>query len=601
LRGKILFFFFLVLIPLISLRYFQLQIIEGKKYKEYIDSLGIEKRAIPPLRGRIYSSDGKILAESENTQIALLMGRKIPNRRKLERIMGRERTTKLLLGESVEVNESEAKELKKIGVLIFKDVKRVYSGIAPHVVGYIKKDGTGIYGVEKILNEELKGVPGSELLMVDLEGKVVGRLVSSPPINGKDVILTINSKLQKYAQNLLQGLRGTVILMKVKTGEILAMASSPIFDPNKISKGISPREWRKILNDPEGTFLNRAISALYPPGSAIKPFIALSYLNTFKGEDEVVDCKGTFQYKSKSGKVAAVYKDWLLSGHGITDLRKAIRVSCNVYFYTIGLKLGIDRLKEMAEKVKLDHLTGIDLPGEKKGLFPSREWKFTTFKRDWYPGDTILISIGQGYLRLTPIELATFYMLLANEGISYTPYVIKKVGSKEKKPKIFLKFDAPKEVWDFLREAMIEVTSYPGNLKEEGTAYKVFKDFPIPVAGKTGTAEAGRGDPHSWFVGYAPACNPEVVVLAVVEHGGPGSRIAAPIAKKMLEKYFSIFKPSGDLIKCKIKSRHEKECEEGSNTQTTNHRESHRSVILFPFTSQDELRNEGSYSGERSH
>ena len=541
-RGKIVFWLFILLIPTILLWYAPLQLVHWREYKNYIDSIGFRTILLPSLRGRIISSDGKVLAKSEMVYMAQLLGRNVPNYMELVRIVGRDKASKLILGDDVEVSKIEADRLRKLGVYVYKNFKRVYSGLAPHVVGYVSKFGKGIYGVEKEYDSLLTGQIGSELVMIDKRGKILSTIVKTPPLEGKDLTLTINSKLQNLAQKLLEGKKGSVIMMNVKNGDILAMASSPYFDPNKLSSGLSPREWKKLLNDPDSAFLNRAISSTYPPGSAIKPFIALTYLLTTNEATQVVDCKGVFKYRNSKGKVVAVYKDWLLSGHGVTDLKKAIRVSCNVYFYTIGLEIGIDKMREIANLVKLDEKTGIDLPGEVKGLFPSKSWKMLTYKMNWYPGDTILVSIGQGYVKLTPIELITFFSLLANDGVSYVPHVAKKIGNEEVKPRVFVNMKGvPKKIWNFLREAMIEVTTHSGSLKEEGTAYRVFKDFPIKVAGKTGTAEVGKNlESHSWFIGYAPADDPQVVVLAMVEHGGPGSYAAAPIAKRMLEEYFGV-------------------------------------------------------------
>ena len=653
-RGKIVFLLFILLIPTILLWYAPLQLVHWKEYRSYIDSIGFKTITLPSLRGKIISSDGKVLAKSEMIYMAQLFGRNIPKYTKLARIVGKDKANELILGNDIEVSRVEAENLKKLGVYVYKSFKRIYSGLAPHVVGYVSKSGRGIYGVEREYDDLLKGQIGSELVMIDRKGRILSTIVKTPPLEGKNITLTVNSKLQSLAQKLLNGKKGSVIMMNAKNGDILAMASSPYFDPNKISSGLSPREWEKLLNDPDSAFLNRAISSTYPPGSAIKPFIAFTYLLTTKEPTQVVDCKGVFRYRNSKGRVVAVYKDWLLSGHGTTDLKKAIRVSCNVYFYTIGLEIGIDKMREMANLVKLDEKTGIDLPGEVKGLFPSKTWKMLTYKMDWYPGDTILVSIGQGYVKLTPIELITFYSLLANDGVSYIPHVVKKIGDDEIKPRIFVNMkEVSKEIWDFLREAMVEVTTHPGSLKEEGTAYRVFKGFPIKVAGKTGTAEVGKGlKAHSWFIGYAPADDPQVVVLAMVEHGGPGSYAAAPIARRMLEEYFGVApkkekkeketvekeekekQPQGkplaqpekvvtrttsektnkeassslstlesqrNPVENIVKHRQKEKGEESSYTQTGNEGNGHRSMILLPCATQNQIGNKGNNSSKGGH
>ena len=539
-RGKILLLIFAVSTLLISVRYFQVQILEHKKHEEVLENSSFVKVSLDAPRGEIFSSDGKVLARNEEILTAQLSGRKVPPMADLEDILGKKRAVDLILGLRVAVDRNEAEKLRKLGVIVRKKIKRVYSGIAPHIVGYVRQ-GRGVYGVEEEYDEYLRGKPGSEIYAIDVTGKNVGSVLKSPPIPGENITLTIDSRLQKLAEKLLSGKRGTVIVENPKSGEILAMASSPSFDPNLVSSGMSLWKWRELLNDPSGIFINRAISSRYPPGSSIKPFIALAYLMKFDGKDQTVKCKGKYVYRSKSGKVLAVYKDWLLSGHGLVDLKKAIRVSCNVFFYTIGQEIGIDFLSEVASEVKLGDKTGVDLPGEIRGLFPSREWKEKVIGERWYPGDTILLSIGQGYILMTPIEMINFYSLLANEGVSYVPHVVEKIGKRIVHPVEYAKIKLPKKYWEFLREAMVEVTTHPGTLKDEGTAYRVFRGFKIKVAGKTGTAEVPGKRSHSWFIGYAPADDPKVVVLAMVENGGSGSRMAAPIARKMLEKYFSIF------------------------------------------------------------
>ena len=546
-RGRVLLTIFAVSILLISIRYFQIQILEYKKHRSFLENSSFIKVSLDAPRGEIISSDGKVLARNERILMAQLSGRKVPALTDLEDVVGKKRAIELVLGLRINVDENEAERLRRMGVLIRKKIKRVYSGIAPHVVGYVRQ-GKGVYGVEKEYDEYLKGKPGSEVYVVDIKGKSVGSVLKSPPIPGKNITLSIDSRLQDLAQNLLKGKKGTIIVENPKNGEILVMASNPSFNPNDVSSGMSVWEWRELLNDPSGVFINRAISSRYPPGSSIKPFIALAYLMKFDGKDQTVNCKGKYFYRSKSGKVLAVYKDWLLSGHGLVDLRKAIRVSCNVFFYTIGQEIGIDFLSNLASELRFADKTGIDLPGEVSGIFPSREWKKRVFGESWYPGDTILLSIGQGYVLMTPIEMINFYSFLANEGVSYVPHVVKMIDKELIRPREYVRMNLPKKYWNFLREAMVDVTTHPGTLKDEGTAYRVFKGFRIKVAGKTGTAEVPGKKSHSWFIGYAPADNPKVVVLAMVENGGSGSKVAAPIARKILEKYFSIFS-ADDVVK----------------------------------------------------
>ncbi len=558
-RGKVLLLIFSVAILLISIRYFQVQILDHKTHEKFLENVSFIKLKLEPPRGEILSSDGVVLARNEKFLVARLNGRRLPPLSDLENIVGDKRAIELILGKDVRVNQSEAERLKALGAVVREEVQRIYSGEASHVVGYVREN-KGVYGVEKEYDDFLRGKAGAKVYVIDASGRTVGNVLRSPPIPGKRIVLTIDSRIQKLAEDLLKGNRGTIIVEDPRTGDIIAMASSPSFDSNKVSSGMSSWEWKELLNDPSGVFINRAVSSRYPPGSSIKPFIALAYLMKFGLKNETVNCKGRYFYRNKKGQVVAVYRDWLLSGHGLVNLKKAIRVSCNVFFYTIGQEIGIDFLSKVASSLKFSSKTGIDLPGEIGGIFPSKEWKKAVIGEDWYPGDTILLSIGQGYVLLTPIEMITFYSLLANNGISYVPHVVKKVGSVERKPKEFVHINLPGKVWNFLREAMVEVTSHPGTLKDEGTAYRVFKGFKIKVAGKTGTAEVPNRKPHSWFIGYAPAYSPRVVVLTMVENKGSGSSVAAPMARKILERYFSLFPADGG-----VKGGNEKQSQEGGN------------------------------------
>ncbi len=538
-RGRVLLLVFFLAIPVVLIRYFQIQIIEGDEHRAYMDSLRTYMVPLNPKRGRILSADGAVLAWSEEILTARISGRKLPGREPLDSILGKERAGELLLGKTITVNSVEASELERFGVEISKRIVRRYSGLAPHVVGYVNVDGEGVSGIERRENDVLKGKAGSMLLMVDPKGRIKGKVLESPPTSGEDLVLTIISGIQSKAEELLRevGKPGAIIVMNVRDGSILAMASYPSFDPNTVSGEIEPRDWWRLSRDPKGPFINRSISALYPPGSAIKPFVALSYMLKVGKREETVDCTGKFYYRNRSGEVVATYWDWLKTGHGLTDLVKAIRVSCNVYFYTIGLETGIDFMRKIAYSVDLDGTTGVDLPGEVSGLFPSRGWKEKEYGEIWYPGDTILVSIGQGYVRLTPIELLEFYTLIANEGVEYVPHVLKRVGDEEIEPKIRLSFDAPKWIWRKLKRALIEVTSHPGNVENRGTAYIAFRGFDIDVAGKTGTAEVPGGT-HSWFIGFAPAHDPEIAVVVVVERGGSGGEVAAPMAREIFQEYF---------------------------------------------------------------
>ncbi|KAF2959911.1 penicillin-binding transpeptidase domain-containing protein [Thermotoga sp. 38H-to] len=527
---------------LIIMKAFQVQILEHEKHKKYIDLLQTRLVKIPAPRGRIISSDGKVLAKDEVVYVLDPWLNSIDELKKTE-LFTSEEILSLVKGESIVIDKARADVLSKAGVRVVMDYRRKYEPLAPHVVGYVNADRTGVYGVESVYDELLTGTDGMKMVFVEPSGAISSEVLRSPPKPGEDVTLTIDSRIQKVAEESLEktGNPGSVILSDVRTGEILVLASFPGYNPQDFYEGFTKREWERLARNSPSPLVNRAISSAYSPGSSIKVLWAIAALLNGVDPEEKINCRGVFDYRNSKGEVVARYKDWKEEGHGLTDLRKAIRVSCNVYFYQLGLKIGVDKMVEVAKKLGIFEKTGIDLPGEKNGTLPTPEWKMSKIGEPWYPGDTILMSIGQGYLTATPMELLKLVSLVANEGIFYRPHVVKKIGSKAVKPEIETQVQIDEKIWTFIKDAMVDVTSFKGNEKEDpGTAYHVFGDFPYRVAGKTGTAETGSGAPHSWFIGFAPAENPEVAIVTMVEHGGYGSGVAAQIAREVLEEYFKL-------------------------------------------------------------
>ncbi len=536
--------YLMMTVPFVVLliRAFVLQVIQHKSHLEYIESLKVYVRKIDAPRGKILTRDGVLLAWDEEILVARSTGSL--DVEKVGEILGQERKLKLILGEEIQVTEAEAMKLEKAGVLVFRKYVRRYSNLAPHVVGYISADRYGVSGVEKQYDSYLKGQDGYELVSVSVSGGVTGRFLQAVPLAGNDVVLTIDSKLQEYVQRLLSSFNhaGAVIVQSAKDGSILAMASFPSFDPNMLLN-IDQRQWIQISNDPKSPLLNRAISATYPPGSIIKPLYAIAYLENNPDLGKTVDCKGYYEYIGSSGRSLGLYRDWYISGHGVTDLKKAIRVSCNVFFYNLALELGIERMKQYANLFMIDQLTGIDLPAERRGLYPDPNWKYNTYKEPWYPGDTILCGIGQSFINLTPIEVLNFFNTIANDASCYRPHVLDHVKNQQGK-KIYefekgLSYKIPlkQSTIDFLKDSLREVVKSNGNPADEGTAYQAFKGFNIDVAGKTGTAETGKKGErsHSWFVAFSPVNSPKFIVLVMLENAGGGGEAAAPMARKIFE------------------------------------------------------------------
>lgn len=536
--------YFMISIPfcILLIRAFVLQIVQHKSHLEYIESLKVYVRKIDAPRGRIMTSDGVPLAWDEEILVAKSTGSMDVER--VDEVLGQERKLKLILGEEVQISEAEAMKLENSGVLVFRKYIRRYSNLAPHVVGYVGSDRHGVSGIEKQYDSYLKGQDGYELVSISPSGRVIGRFLEAIPLAGNDVVLTIDSKLQDYVQRLLSSSNraGSVIVQSAKDGAILAMASSPSFDPN-IFLGMDQRQWLEISNDPQSPLLNRAIGATYPPGSIIKPLYAIAYLENDPDLTKTVDCRGYYEYIGSSGRSLGIYRDWYVAGHGITDLKKAIKVSCNVFFYNLALQLGIERMKQYADLFMIDQPTGIDLPGERKGLYPDPNWKYGAYKEPWYPGDTILCGIGQSFINLTPIEILNFFNAIANDGICYRPHVLDYVknqqGRKQFEYEKTLSYKIPlkQSTINFIKDSLREVVKSNGSPTDEGTAYQAFKGLKIDVAGKTGTAETGRKGErsHSWFVAFSPTYSPQFLVLTMLEYAGGGGEVAAPMSRKIFE------------------------------------------------------------------
>lgn len=423
-----------------------------------------------------------------------------------------------------------------------------------HVVGYIGKptdadlednpqialNGTaGKSGLEQVYDEYLQGVPGEKKMEVDAKGHVVRMLSTAPASAGKTLQLSINKNLQKFAgDKLKEGAgenAGVVIIEDPKSGEIMTIASLPDYDNSAFSKGLNQEEYSKLMDDPAKPLFNRAIAGVYPAGSSIKPFIASGAL-----EEGVVD----ENYSLDTPPVIEVgqwkFPDW--KDHGTTDIRRAIAESNNIFFYMIGggwknIKgLGPEKIKSSLDKFGFDSKTGIDLDGEGKGFIPTPSWKERVKKEAWYIGNTYNMSIGQGDLMVTPIQIANATASIANGGTLYRPHLLEKVlnqdGTEEqinKDYKLKEKIYSEKTL-NIVREGMRQTVT-------GGSAFSVFgEDFPIEVAAKTGTSQFGtEGKTHAWFTSYAPYNDPQLVVTVLVEGGGEGYQTAAPIAREIFK------------------------------------------------------------------
>lgn len=566
---------------------------------EHFDSLSKQNRIdiepLPPQRGLIYDRNGVILAENiptfsleltpekvldlENTiqQIALLfsmtddelsdINKRIKKRRSFHQIVLRQRLTEQEVA-NFSVNRHRFTGVDVVGRLI-----RHYpqGNLFAHTVGYVGRinerdqqrideknyKGTlqiGKTGVEKYYEDSLHGNVGYQQVETNVQGRIVRELYSEPSVSGQDLFLHLDINLQKVASDALGTFNGAVVAIEPKTGGVVAMVSKPDFDPNAFVTGISIKDYAVLRDSIDRPLFNRALRGHYPPGSTLKPFVALAGLELdVISEQSKSFCPGWFTLPGQEHR----YRCWKKHGHGHVDLKAAISQSCDVYFYDLAHTLGIDRLHSFLDIFGFGHRTNIDIPSESKGLSPSREWKRARRNLAWYPGETLISGIGQGFNQTTPIQLAHATATLAMRGVNVDPQVAR---ARRDTGQSDLKLIATKisdslsiessQNWEAVIDSMVEVTS-----GKRGTARHVGKGLLFKVAGKTGTAQVfgikqdekydaetleKKLHDHALFIAFAPAEDPEFVVAIVVENGGSGSRVAAPIARKMINQYFGL-------------------------------------------------------------
>jgi penicillin-binding protein 2 len=432
-----------------------------------------------------------------------------------------------------------------IGRINDADLKRIEgAGLATNYKG---TDHIGKLGVEGAYEKELHGITGSEQVEVDSGGRAIRSLSRNEPQSGNNLMVTLDLKLQRVAEEAFQDYRGALVALDPKTGEILALVSKPGFDPNLFVDGIDPQNWDALNTSPDKPLNNRALRGQYPPGSTIKPFMALAALEYKKRTPEfAINDPGFFTLAG----VAHRYRDWKKEGHGVVNLHKSIVVSCDTYYYGLAVDLGVDAIHNYLSRFGLGQKTGIDIDGELQGLAPSQEWKWSRFKQKWYVGDTVSVGIGQGYMLATPLQLAAMTATLANGGNPVYPRLLKAVQDARSQQirTIEHRLGEPvaikPEHLALVKSAMVAVTS-PG-----GTAAKAGANAGYTIAGKTGTAQVigmKQGEKydasrikeehrdHALFIAFAPAEDPKLAMALLVENGGSGSGTAAPIAREVFD------------------------------------------------------------------
>lgn len=437
-----------------------------------------------------------------------------------------------------------------VGRIDEKDLKRLNGKTNGKSKDYEGSTHTGKTGIERFYESDLHGEVGYEKVEVNVQGRVLRVLKNEPPVNGKDIHLTLDIDLQKTAQDAFIGKAGALVALDPKTGEVLAMVSAPGYDPNLFVNGISHKDYKALRDGLYLPLFNRALKGRYPPGSTVKPFIGLGGAELgVVDPKKYIPCYGFFQLPNDDHK----YRDWKRWGHGPTNLDKAITQSCDVYFYDLANRFGIDRMHDYMVQFGFGEKTGLDMLGEGAGLMPSSKWKKRTKRMPWFPGETLIAGIGQGYFVATPIQLAVATAALANNGRSVAPHLLKSTVSVSGEripytPKPLLDVHVKNQFnWDYVKTSMEHVVHSPN-----GTAKGIGYDAEYRIAGKTGTAqvfsikqderydaekvELKKRD-HALFVAWAPVADPKIVVSLIVENGGSGSAVAAPIARKIMDKY----------------------------------------------------------------
>ncbi len=443
----------------------------------------------------------------------------------------------------------------------------LYDRFAVHLIGYLgeisKKEldsgefggyeagcFVGKCGVERVFDRHLRGHRGGRQVEVNVNGQVKRVLKTVPAEPGNSIYLTIDFDLQQKAEALLEGLCGAVVALDPFTGEVLALASSPAFDQNNFISGLSGKEWRELVADPRKPLSNKAIQAEYPPGSTYKLVTAMAGLQERSiSSTETFFCPGYYKYGDR------LFRCWKENGHGQISMVDALAQSCDVYFYQLGQRVGVERLAWYAKGCGLGRQTGIDLFAEKAGLVPSEKWKRSRLKQPWYSGETLSIAIGQGYNLVTPIQMAVLAAAVANGGTIKKPLIMKKIETvdgivvQQRQTADVGSLPVDPATLAIIREGLWKAVNDP-----RGTAHSRVYNESFDISGKTGTAQVvaspeekegqltGLIDaikPHAWFICYAPSEEPRIAMAVVIERGGHGSSVAGPIAKEMITMYLS--------------------------------------------------------------
>jgi penicillin-binding protein 2 len=596
-NGRLLFAAFLsvLVFSAVFVRLVVLQVVEYEHFDSLSDRNRVDIEPLPPQRGLIYDRNGVMVAENIPTFSLEMVPEKVPDmdqtiaeltalmslsdedieafrdrlkrHRRFHQVVVRQRLTEQ------EVARFSANRHRFPGVDIEGRLIRHYpqGHLFAHAVGYVGRinerelqnidqqdyKGTlqiGKTGVEKEYEDILHGEVGYRQVETNVQGRIVRELMSEPSHSGDDLFLNLDINLQRVAGEALTDFNGSVVALDPRNGAVLALVSKPDFDPNLFVSGISSKDYAVLRDSPDRPLFDRALRGSYPPGSTLKPFVALAGLELgVVTEHSKTYCPGWYTLPGHDHR----YRCWKHHGHGMVDMNDAVAQSCDVYFYDLAHTLGIDRLHQFLDLFGFGHKTGIDIPSESSGLSPSREWKRASRNQAWFPGETLISGIGQGFNQTTPLQLAHATATLAMRGVMQEPQVVRatrKAGDSTMQLSANNKVQSlpmqNSQQWEAVIDSMVEVVHGP-----RGTARHIGEKMPFNIAGKTGTAQVfgiaqdekydaetleRRLHDHALFIAFAPADKPEFVVAVVVENGGSGSKTAAPIARQMIIEHFGL-------------------------------------------------------------
>ncbi|MDT8310165.1 MAG: penicillin-binding protein 2 [Methylophaga sp.] len=596
-NGRLIFaaFFSVLLFTGVIIRLVVLQVVEFEHFDSLANQNRVDIEPLPPQRGLIFDRNGVVLAENMPTFSLELVPEKVPDLpatiaaiseifalseedldkfyQRLNQQRSFEQVTLRYQLTETEVARFSINRHKFPGVDVVGRLIRHYpqGELFAHAVGYVGRinqqdlliinpqnyKGTmqiGKTGVEKQYEDLLHGAVGHRQVETNVQGRTIRELKSVPSQPGKDLYLHLDVGLQRTAAEALTGFNGSVVAMDPRNGGILAMVSQPDFDPNLFVSGISIKDYASLRDSLDQPLYDRSLRGHYPPGSTLKPFVALAGMELgVINEHSRTYCPGWYSLPGHSHR----YRCWKHQGHGHMNVVDAIAQSCDVFFYDLAHALGIDRMHTFLDMFGLGRKTGVDIPNESGGLLPSSEWKRNSRNQPWFPGETLIAGIGQGFNQTTPLQLAHATSILAMRGTIHTPQLVR-ASRNNGQEDLQLMTSAPAKTlpmqdadnWQSVIDSMVEVIH-----GKRGTARHIGEKMPFNIAGKTGTAQvfgiaqdekydaemlAKKLHDHALFIAFAPADDPEFAVAVVVENGGSGSKVAAPIARKMIQRYFGL-------------------------------------------------------------